>query len=294
MDFGKVKMLVPKQLVVEVRNPSKQSALVTLERFPNQRGFALVDHSSTPSGLWEQPGSAASIPSQESLTFCLEWTPNVVGAVTDVLELGLTHTLSQRVRLPVTLKGFALESEGPLKKRITKQPAKSLNLKKPALAGGLLSRAEDALGPRAASSLSASTSTAVTSRGLANEGFRYRTQDAWYERQERAFTSWVNHLIVPEELAGTRTFSRTERGMRARVTGMLGALYRRDPGVREALMRVEELVDKGQLALDPDRSAVTDVSLQDRALHVFQELSPMWLQLVLEVVAGRTVLQGDV
>jgi hypothetical protein len=133
--------------------------------------------------------------------------------------------------------------------------------------------------------------------------------DQWMEKQDRAFVSWLNHLLVPGDAASSAaahqppksttrglhpTTPLTDARLTARVHGALVAAYRRDPRLRDAALRLEAAVDAGRLKLrDPRRQlaerAPGEAALSGGGVRALLDYHPFWLRLGLEVVTQRAV-----
>ena len=60
----------------------------------------------------------------------------------------------------------------------------------------------------------------------------------------------------------------------------------------ESMLRVERLIDAGQLRLQEDNSLLGDVRLQERAWRVLGSYHPWWLRLAFETITGYAA-RGD-
>ncbi|GBF95503.1 hypothetical protein Rsub_07853 [Raphidocelis subcapitata] len=140
-----------------------------------------------------------------------------------------------------------------------------------------------------AASAAATPSTASTSK-KARKTFSFFHTELWMQKQDKAFSAWLNHLLVPSDDEGAcAPAALTDRRLAASVRGALVSCYRRDAGLRDAVMRVEARVDSGQLRLRDEAVQLGDVATRDRAVAALMAYHPFWLRAGLEVVTQRAV-----
>ncbi|KAI8475158.1 MAG: hypothetical protein J3K34DRAFT_517600 [Monoraphidium minutum] len=163
------------------------------------------------------------------------------------------------------------------------------------VAGGSSSR-----GGRSSPGGSAGPPGSSTSK-KARKTFSYFHTELWMQKQDKAFTSWLNHLLAPGAQDGAPAGAAgaagddgaagalNDRRLAACMQGALVTCYRRDEGLRDAMMRVEARVDQGQLRLKDAALQMSDVAARDRAVAVLLSYHPFWLRLGLEVVTQRAV-----
>ena len=133
-------------------------------------------------------------------------------------------------------------------------------------------------------------------------------------RRETALQAWFNHRVgqaggggeasgqavkgcpsVPPPTAGPGSPcpSLQARHAASKVSGLLWQLYSgKDPHMVESMLRVERLIDAGQLRLREDNSLLGDVRLQERAWRVLGSYHPWWLRLAFETITGYAA-RGD-
>ena len=132
-------------------------------------------------------------------------------------------------------------------------------------------------------------------------------------RRETALQAWYNHRVgqpgrggeAAGPGAGAGSASAFDAGLdspgpslqarhaASKVSGLLWQLYSgKDPRMVEAMLRVERLIDAGQLRLREDNSLLGDVRLQERAWRVLGSYHPWWLRLAFETVTGYAA-RGD-
>ena len=77
----------------------------------------------------------------------------------------------------------------------------------------------------------------------------------WLEKQERAFTAWLNHALSPEAAAGDGAGGGCQEGglaggrLAARVRGLIWRLYCGDAQIIDIVTRLEARIDEGFLRL---------------------------------------------
>ncbi|KAF8065931.1 Aspm [Scenedesmus sp. PABB004] len=136
----------------------------------------------------------------------------------------------------------------------------------------------------------------------ARKTFRFFHTELWMGKQDRAFTGWLNHLLLPytpEYLRaaseGDTSAALTDLRLAARVKGAMLAAYRRvlgDPEVRETMMRVEACIDAGKLRMKPELVLLEDLVQRAAVLDVLMSYNPFWLRVAVEVVTQRPLHPG--
>lgn len=78
----------------------------------------------------------------------------------------------------------------------------------------------------------------------------------WVEKQEAAFTAWLNSVLVPASSAeeGAASQALAARRLAAKVRGLLWHLYSADSDVISTMLKVEKHIDAGQLRLKDEVS----------------------------------------
>jgi len=73
----------------------------------------------------------------------------------------------------------------------------------------------------------------------------------WIEKQEAAFSAWLNSVLVPAKAIeeGPARQARAARRLAAKVRGLLWHLYSADRDVIASMLKVEKHIDAGQLRL---------------------------------------------
>ena len=78
----------------------------------------------------------------------------------------------------------------------------------------------------------------------------------WMEKQEAAFSAWLNSILVPAKTdeEGPDSQALAARRVAARVRGLLWHLYSADKEVITSMLKVEKHIDAGQLRLKDEVS----------------------------------------
>ncbi len=73
----------------------------------------------------------------------------------------------------------------------------------------------------------------------------------WIEKQEAAFSAWLNCVLVPAKTTeeGLASQALAARRLAAKVRGLLWHLYSADTDVIASMLKVEKHIDAGQLRL---------------------------------------------
>lgn len=85
---------------------------------------------------------------------------------------------------------------------------------------------------------------------LRNTGVR----SAWMEKQERAFTVWLNSVLQPTDESPAGNEDLAAKRMAARVRAALWRLYTEDAGVISVMLRLERHIDAGFLKMKDEVS----------------------------------------
>ncbi|GAQ78615.1 Microtubule-associated protein [Klebsormidium nitens] len=132
--------------------------------------------------------------------------------------------------------------------------------------------------------------------------------DLWMEKQMRAYTAWLNHLLAEPlpflgggegvRVAGLqdRRLSLGQLGrMRAeeRVRQRIWYAYARDERTVGAMIKVEKHIDAGHLRMLEGCPLITDVALRSKAVQAVMSYEPFWLHLGLEAVLGGLPREGS-
>ena len=88
----------------------------------------------------------------------------------------------------------------------------------------------------------------------------------WIEKQEAAFSAWLNGVLVPAKASeeGPASQALAARRLAAKVRGLLWHLYSADADVIASMLKVEKHIDAGQLRL---KDEVCPCTLQCLALQ---------------------------
>lgn len=71
------------------------------------------------------------------------------------------------------------------------------------------------------------------------------------DRQEAAFTAWLNATLAPPDLSGASSVLH-QRRLGARITTLLWTLYQQDAELQEAMVKVEARINGGFLGVQPE------------------------------------------
>ncbi|DBB17480.1 TPA: hypothetical protein ACH3X3_014500 [Trebouxia sp. C0006] len=111
----------------------------------------------------------------------------------------------------------------------------------------------------------------------------------WIEKQEAAFSAWLNSVLVPAKATEEGLASQALAACRlaAKVRGLLWHLYSADTDVIASMLKVEKHIDAGQLRLKDEEAQLADVKWQQAVFEVLLSYHPFWLRLGLETVVGQ-------
>ncbi|XP_065919587.1 abnormal spindle-like microcephaly-associated protein homolog [Dysidea avara] len=137
----------------------------------------------------------------------------------------------------------------------------------------------------------------------------------WSSKQERAFTRWLNYVLVPVdnfgntlpssgravENVGQLTFHQDEKSGGHNVSSVSRLqLRRREARIRQqacqlyqsqvledVFLRLEVEVESRRLTMRPDRTIHSDIGLRERLIEVLNSYSIVWLRLGVEVLLGE-------
>ena len=96
----------------------------------------------------------------------------------------------------------------------------------------------------------------------------------WIEKQEAAFSAWLNSVLVPAKATeeGPASQALAARRLAAKIRGLLWHLYSADTDVIASMLKVEKHIDAGQLRL---KDEVCPCTLQCLALQHPSRLTPL-------------------
>ena len=139
-------------------------------------------------------------------------------------------------------------------------------------------------------------------------GFTVFHTELWMQKQERAFTAWLNAIFWQTDInqgggegegegegSSTRTTTTlTESRLDAQVRGSLWRIYTKDARFKSAMLGVEKAIDAGKIVMrHAGASLISDIKLQRSALDAIQSYNPFWLQQGLEAVLGAQMPQEE-
>eukprot|EP00878_Enallax_costatus_P034413 GHUV01038150.1.p1 GENE.GHUV01038150.1~~GHUV01038150.1.p1 ORF type:complete len:929 (+),score=331.02 GHUV01038150.1:1045-3831(+) len=134
----------------------------------------------------------------------------------------------------------------------------------------------------------------------ARKTFKFFHTELWMNKQDRAFTGWLNHLLLPytpEYLRaaseGDTSAALSDLRLAAQVQGAMLSCYRNDEGLRETMMKVESAIDAGKLRMKPEVVLFGDLVQRRQALDVLLGYNPFWLTLAVEVVTHKPFRPQD-
>ncbi|KAK3262946.1 hypothetical protein CYMTET_28226, partial [Cymbomonas tetramitiformis] len=124
-------------------------------------------------------------------------------------------------------------------------------------------------------------------RASSKRGFSHFHTERWMDKQEMAFTRWINHLLPAPQKEHVPSCAYYKR-LEVRARGVLQRLYVADKSLIAAMLKVERAVDERRLMLDRGSSLLHDIGVQKRMLDALACYHPFWLRLGLE-----TILQAE-
>ncbi|WIA17340.1 hypothetical protein OEZ85_014203 [Tetradesmus obliquus] len=141
---------------------------------------------------------------------------------------------------------------------------------------------------------SASAASVAKVPSTARKTFKFYHTELWMNKQDRAFTGWLNHLLLPftpEYLRaaseGDTSAALSDLRLAARVKGAMLACYRNDQEVHDTMVKVENCIDAGKLRMKPEVVMFEDLVQRRQALDVLMSYNPFWLHIAVEVVAQK-------
>ncbi|KAK9814207.1 hypothetical protein WJX72_002306 [[Myrmecia] bisecta] len=120
------------------------------------------------------------------------------------------------------------------------------------------------------------------------QSFSYFHTGLWMDKQERAFTAWLNSVLVPgrnDEAADALA----ARRLAARMRGVLWRLYSQDAEIISVMVKVESRIDAGFLRMRDEEAQLGDLKLRESAMDVLKSYHPFWLRLAVEIVVGQVI-----
>lgn len=114
------------------------------------------------------------------------------------------------------------------------------------------------------------------------------------QKQETAYTAWLNHILVPQS-TGDECQDASEEALSlkwkiAQLKGVLVRTCRTDGVLKIAMGKVEAHIDKGHMRLHGEGSLLDDLRLRKMAVRTLMVYNPLWLRLALQVVVQRAVV----
>ena len=285
---------------------------------------------STPSASGQSNGALALSPSTLSIgpkqeaTVYVVWTPSLAGSVRATLEvaceIGGRATTTKRViahgraltrartppknktrngsvapeqpeqKTPVVTPNAHVPSSA-MKRKARAKAASAVNVgKSPAR----LRQREMKLGLR---KKSIAKTPNKRSRGAASASFfcssSYLSGTRWMEKQERAYTTWINHVLMTDGVMRARlhyTIGDEESMMRQsaslRMRTRMWKLYSSQGDFVQKLLKIEKSVDSGKLSLERGGAIIKDVRIRAKTVDILLTYSEPWLRMGIETVLG--------
>lgn len=296
---------------VRLFNDTAAEALVTLERAP---GAGVVLRMVGEGG---EAFAAARLPpgGDELLEVC--WAPARPGSVVR----RAAFALDKRVRAELVVLGTAVRGAGDdavgvhTAKRTAAEHTTSLPLS-PGVAPAPSKRARR--GRMQASSSAASTKRlslrkpsstsgvrqAVAAAATMRPSFAYFHSDMWMEKQERAYSRWLNQVLLSEG-SGHRSgpMSRWEvqdarlagaSALRAEMWQMYSQREASAGGhssIASSMRRVDEHVDGGKISVRRDVDLRGDPGVRLHLMTALMSYDPLWLAIAMDIAIGDAPLE---
>lgn len=108
--------------------------------------------------------------------------------------------------------------------------------------------------------------------------------EGWAAKQERAFTRWLNYVLVPLVPEKT-TLSMADHRRLYEQRRAARCLFQSSQ-LTQLLAKVDYEIEAGHIAVRPDRHPRMDVGMRDMLLDTIMCVHPAWLRLALETITG--------
>lgn len=141
----------------------------------------------------------------------------------------------------------------------------------------------------------------------------YLSGTRWMEKQERAYTTWINHVMMTDKVlrvrlrfnanggvsaagsaAGTTSSSAGSDGDESmlrqsamlRMRTRMWKLYSSEGEFVQKLLKIEKSVDSGKLSLERGGAVIRDVRIRAKTVAILRTYSELWLRMGVETVLG--------
>ena len=309
LDFGAVEIGGTKTVRFEVLNDSFARQRLQLDRMPTDKGFSLTaveDASSSTATTaprfmqdatdWEKDddaddydGTYVVLP-QQGVEIGITWTPSALGTTRELIHFKVKSN-GRRLQCIVFGRGVQKREEDEAEGA---RGAIAAEQTKRRFFNGLS-------GSRRTLTLTATkkprTEESVekkVSRG--RPGFTAFHTDLWMQKQERAFTAWLNMVFLTQITCRNNSMMNEWSSCQfdAKVQNKLWDYYANDANLKRVMMNVEKLIDSAKLALkETGDTLFTDIRIQKHAVNTIMSYNPFWLRQGLQVILGAEMPEEE-
>ena len=285
LDFGSVALGSGKCVYFEAYNDSSERQELQLDRMPTDKGFAL-----TGEGLSSTATSSSSdldddyddgtyvLNAHGRAQIGVRWCPTELGSFREVVYFKLK---SNKSRLQCIVFGKCIDKEEEEARKSSGQQSRKRFLSgcsKLKLGQTLERKKKAKIDEREAARMCRS-----------RPGFSSFHTDLWMQKQERAFTAWLNFVFLTQitSSGGDQASVWNNCHFDAKMQNKLWNYYTKDRTLKKVMMDVETLVDSGKLALKRSGASLfTDIRIQKHAVNSIMAYNPFWLRQGLQAVLG--------
>eukprot|EP00043_Microstomoeca_roanoka_P019502 m.219984 g.219984 ORF g.219984 m.219984 type:complete len:1667 (+) comp17006_c2_seq6:2063-7063(+) len=295
LDLGNVAMGSNATEQFVLRNPSPKTQTITIERFPFAKGFTLhVDSDQGPLDLSAANPCTVTLEANHEALFYVGFNApespesKSYRHVANLSDGKRSYKLSLEVLaiLPLKSKKHRVATKGitqatkqprPVLATLNRQPSSKLRqvqLAKVGCSKPIDQPAEKRKQESIQESIHPASSTISTQSD---------EHPSHHSKQERAFTTWLNHVLIPQE-GDNMYVEREYLKLRSRAQRL-----RDSPTVIEGLNILQESISNESIAAKEDSCIFLDIHLKEEVLRVFASYHPTWLRLGLEMLFGTTI-----
>ena len=309
LDFGAVEIGGTKTVRFEVLNDSFARQRLQLDRMPTDKGFSLTaveDASSSTATTaprfmqdatdWEKDddaddydGTYVVLP-QQGVEIGITWTPSALGTARELIHFKVK---SNGRRLQCIVFGRVVQKREEDEAEGARGAIAAEQTKRRFFNGLSGSRRTLTLTATKKPRTEESVEKKV-SRG--RPGFTAFHTDLWMQKQERAFTAWLNMVFLTQITCRNNSMMNEWSSCQfdAKVQNKLWDYYANDANLKRVMMNVEKLIDSAKLALkETGDTLFTDIRIQKHAVNTIMSYNPFWLRQGLQVILGAEMPEEE-
>ncbi|EGD77388.1 hypothetical protein PTSG_08483 [Salpingoeca rosetta] len=324
LDLGSAVMGSTTTRALIVRNTTARPQQVTIERFPFTKGFSLSVLSSSGEREAYDAGSASisfSLDAESEVTLFVGFTAPkteearsyrhvasfITGKRSYKLSLQVVATVPLKPKPKRTLRG-AVGRTGLTRKHSLRAPLKAVNSANPsrlrtattakpqqrqtqrgnaAAAEGEKTMDHKPIKPKAVKMPARKKKASPFADDTTQQESTQEPQvsaPSRFDRQERAYTTWINHVLSPARNVVNMHTERELLKLRSRAKAL-----RASETVSNGLSKLWENIEGGALVAREESCIFLDIHLRDEAVRVFMSFQPEWLRFGLETLFAQPI-----